>query len=90
MVSGTVMLAVEMQVVLDRASGIFGLFVLARRDRGGYGPEDHEDRDGGEDRQENCSIHPPADLASEVSWNEDKERDEEDVGETVASGGVSR
>lgn len=32
MISGAIMLVVEVQVVLDRAAGVFGLLVLARRD----------------------------------------------------------
>lgn len=45
----TIMLTVEIEVVLNRASGIFRLFIFARRCRRGNGPEDYQDGDCGED-----------------------------------------
>lgn len=52
MVLGTIMLAQEVQVVLDRTAGILGLFILSRRDGRRNGPVGHQDRDGGENGEE--------------------------------------
>lgn len=85
-----VMLAVEVQVVLDRASGVLDLLVLAGGDGRGHSPEDHEDGDGGEDGEEDGGVETTADLAGEVPRDHDQQGDEEDIGEAVTPGGVGR
>lgn len=67
-----VMLAVEIQIVLDGATGILGLLVLAGRDGGSHRPKHHEDGDGGEDGKEDGGIESPTHLASRVPRDEEK------------------
>lgn len=84
-VGSTIMLAVEVQVVLDGATSILGLFVLAGRNGRGDGPEAHQNGDGGEDGEEDGGVETTTDLAGEVPWDKDEESEEEGVGEAIAT-----
>lgn len=84
-VGGTVMLVVEMKVVLDGATSILGLLVLARRNGRSHGPEGHQDGDGREDSKEDSGVETTTDLASQVPRNKQQQRVKQDVRETIAA-----
>lgn len=84
-VSGTVMLAVEVKVVLDGATSILGLLILAGRNGRSDGPEGHQDGDGGKDRKEDSGVETTTDLAGQVPRNKQQQREKQDVGETIAA-----
>lgn len=88
MVFNAIMLAVEFQVVLDGATGVFSLFILAGRSCGCNSPEDHQNRDCGEDGEENGGVQATAELASNVERDTDQKDDQEDIGEAVTAGRV--
>ena len=88
MVFDAVMLAVEFQVVLDRTTGVFSLFILARRSSRCNGPEDHQDRDCGEDGEEDGGVEATAELASNVERDTDQQDDQEDIGEAITASRV--
>jgi hypothetical protein len=69
MIFDTVMFAVELQVVLNRAARILGFLVLARRHGRGHGPEEHQDRNGSEDGEEDGGVETSSDLAGKVPRN---------------------
>lgn len=65
-ISRTVMITVELEVMFHRAASILGFFGLAGRNRGSHGPENHQNRNCGEDGEENGSVEPPTHLAGKV------------------------
>lgn len=65
-VSGAILLAVEVEVVLYRSPGIFGLLILTRRNGRRHRPVDHENWDSREDRKEDRRVEATASLASNV------------------------
>jgi hypothetical protein len=87
-VGSTVMFAVEVQIMLDGATSVFGLLVLAGRDGGSHGPEGHQNRNGSEDREENSCIETTTDLASKIPWDQEQQREEQSVGEAVAASSI--
>lgn len=89
-VGGTVMLAVEVQVVLDGKATVLGLLGLAGRDGRGNSPEGHEDGDGSEDGKENGGVEPSTDLAGQVPGHHDEQEDHQAIGEAVAARRVRR
>lgn len=89
-IGSAIMLAVEAEVVLDGATGILGLFVLAGRDGRSYRPKGHENGDSGEDSKEDGGVETTANLASEVPWDQQQEGEQQSVGEAIAAGGIGR
>lgn len=89
-VGGTVMLAVEVQVVLDGQATVLSLLGLAGRDGRGNSPESHENGDGSENGKENGGVEPSADLAGQVPGHHDDQEDHQAIGEAVATRRVSR
>lgn len=89
-VGGTVMLAVEVQVVLDGAAAVLGLLGLAGGDRGRDGPEGHQDGDSGEDSEEDGGVEATTNLAGQVPRHHDHQEDHQAIGEAVATGRVGR
>lgn len=87
-VSGAVMLAVEVQVVLDGAATVLGLLSLARRNGGRDGPEGHQDGDGGEDSEEDGGVETSTNLAGQPPGHHDDQEDHQAIGEAVAAGRV--
>lgn len=87
-VGGTVMLAVEVQVVFDGAAAVLGLLGLAGGDRGRDGPEGHENGESGEDSKEDGGVEATANLAGEVPRHHDDQEDHQAIGEAVATGRV--
>lgn len=90
MVFDPVMLAVELQVVLDRTTGVFSLFVLARRRSRSNGPEDYQDRDCREDGEEKGGVETTTELTSNVEGDTDQKNEQEHIGEAVTSSGIGR
>lgn len=84
-VGSTVMLAVEVQVVLDGEASVLGLLSLARRDCRGNRPKSHKNGNGGEDGKENGSVEPAANLAGKVPGHHDDEEDHQAIGEAIAA-----
>ena len=85
-VGGTVVLAVELQVVLDRAAAVLGLLGLARRNGGRDSPECHQNGNGGEESKEDGGIETSTNLASEPPRHDDFQSDHQAIGEAVAAG----
>lgn len=54
------------QIVFDRSSGKFGLFVLSWGQRGHERPEGKEDGNRGENGKEDCSLESTAKLPGKV------------------------
>lgn len=90
MIFGTVMFAVELQVVLNRAARVLGFLVLARRHGGGHAPEGYQDWNGREEGKEDGGIKPRSHLASKVPRNKHQQSDQQGSGEAVTAGGVCR
>lgn len=90
MVGGTVMLAVEVQIVLDGTATVLGLLSLAGRDRRSHGPEGHENGDGCEESEENGGVETASDLTSQVPGDHDHQEDHQSIGEAVTTRGVRR
>lgn len=84
-VGSTVMLAVEVQVVLDGEASILGLLSLAGRDGRGNSPESHKDGNRGENGKENGGVEPAANLAGKVPGHHDEEEDQQAIGEAIAA-----
>ena len=84
----TIGFVLEVEIVLDALSGILRLLVLARRETRGDGPEGHEDGEEGEDGEEDPCLPTTTDSAREVEGYQGAEREEKDVGEGLAAGGV--
>lgn len=63
MILGTIMLVVEMQVVLNRTAGEFGLLISAGTNAGSNSPEDHQDWNGREQGEEQRRLEASANLA---------------------------
>lgn len=87
-VGGTVMLAVEVQVVLDGAATVLGLLGLAGGDARGDSPEGHQNGDGSEDSEEDGGVEATADLASQVPGHDGQQEEHQAIGEAVATRGV--
>ena len=87
-VSGTVVLTVELQVVLDGEATVLGLLSLAGGDGRGNGPESHENGNRGEDGKEDGGVEASTDLAGQVPGHHDQEEDHQAIGEAVAARGV--
>lgn len=87
-VGGTVMLAVEVQVVLDGTTTVLGLFSLAGRDGRGDTPESHEDGNSGEDRKEDGGVKASTNLTSQPPGHDQNEGDHQAIGEAVTARGV--
>jgi hypothetical protein len=66
MVFRPVMLAVEMEVMFDRAARILDLLVLAGRDRRSDRPIKHQDGDRGKESKEDCSVLSPTYLTGKI------------------------
>lgn len=88
-VGGTVMLAVEVQVVLDWKATVLGLLGLAGRNGRGNSPESHENGNGGENGKEDGGVEPAADLAGQVPRHHDDQENHQAIGEAVAARRVS-
>lgn len=84
-VGGTVMLAVEVQVVLNGAAAVLGLFGLSGGDRGRDGPEGHQNGDSGEDSEEDSGVEATANLAGQVPRHHDDQEDHQAIGKAVAT-----
>lgn len=84
----TVMLAVELQVVLDGTTRVFSFFILAGGSSRCNGPEGHQDWDCSEDGEEDGGVEATAELASNVERHADQKDDQEDIGEAVTAGRV--
>lgn len=84
----TVMLAVELQVVLDGTTRVFSFFILAGGGSRCNGPEGHQNRDCSEDGEEDGGVEATAELASNVERHADQKDDQEDIGEAVTAGRV--
>jgi len=74
-VSGTVVLTVEVQVVLNGAAAILGLLSLAGGDGRGDGPESHKNGDCSEDGKEDGGVEASTDLAGQVPGHHDQEEE---------------
>ena len=88
MVFRPITFSVEGEVVLNWTTRKFCFFRLARRDSRGDTPEDHENRDGCEEREEQGSPKPSTDLTCGVPRCNDEETNEEIVVECLATRGV--
>lgn len=89
-VGSTVMLAVELEVVLHRTTGVPGLFILAGGDGRSHGPEGHQNGDSGKDGEEDGGVETPAHLAGSIPRDQHEQGKEQNVGEAIAAGGVCR
>lgn len=87
-VGSTVLLTVELKVVLDGTTSVLGLLSLAGGDGRSDSPESHQNGNGGEDAEENAGVETSANLAGKIPRNEYEQREEQDVGEAIATGGV--
>lgn len=74
--------------MLNRTTGVFSLFILARRSSRCNSPEDHQDRDCGEDGEEDGGVEATAELASNVERDTDQQDDQEDIGEAITASRV--
>lgn len=88
MVLTSMLLAVELQVVLHRAAGIFRLLILAWGDARGNVPESHQNWDRGEEAKEEGRPESAADLAGGVPGDDEDECEHDDIVEGVAACGV--
>ena len=88
LVGGTVMLTVEVKVVLHGTTGVLGLFILTGGDGRSNGPEGHQDRNGCKDGEEDGGVEASIHLAGQVPRDQDKQGEEQDVGEAITAGGV--
>lgn len=89
-VGNTVMFTVEIQVVFDGTASVLGLFGFARGDGRRNSPESHQNRDSSEDAEENAGVETSTKLTGQVPRNENDQREEQDIGEAIAAGGVCR
>jgi len=87
-VGGAVMLAVELQVVLDREATVLGLLSLARRNGGRDSPEGNQNGDAGEDSKEDGGVETSADLACQPPGDQDEQSNQQAIGEAVTTGRV--
>lgn len=78
-VRGTVMVTVEVKVVFHGSTSIPGLLGLAGRDRRCDGPENHQNRDCGEDGKENGGVEASTDLTSQVPGDQGQEGEKKDI-----------
>lgn len=89
-VSSAVMLAVELQVVLDGKTTVLGLLSLARRDRRSDSPESDQDRNTSEEGEEDSGVETSTNLACQPPGDNHKQSDQQDIGEAVTAGRVGR
>lgn len=89
-IRGAVMVAVEVQVVLDGTAGVLGLLGLAGGDGRCHGPEHHQNRDRREDGEEDGGVEPSADLAGQVPGDQQEQGEKQRIGEAVAASGIGR
>lgn len=85
-VGSTIVLAVELQVVLDGTATVLGLLGLAGRNRGRDSPEGHQDGNGGEESKEDGGVETSTNLASQPPGHNDLQSDHQAIGEAVAAG----
>lgn len=78
-------LVFESEVMLDWASWKSDLLVLARAHARHDVPEDDEDREGSEDSEEDGGLQASTDLPCRVTWDEEENGAENDIGERVAA-----
>lgn len=71
----------EGKVMLDGASGVSGLFVLARAERRMEGPECHEDWNCCKETKEDGSLQSTADFPGHVEGDETEKGEQEKVRE---------
>jgi hypothetical protein len=72
MVLVAVTLAVEVEVVFNRAARVLSLLVLSRRDRRSGSPEDHQDGKSGKHSKEDRSVEATSHLSSAVPRDNNK------------------
>lgn len=89
-VSSAVVLAVEVQVVLDGKTTVLGLLGLARRNGGSDSPESDQHRNASEESEEDGGVETSTDLASQPPGNNHEQSDQQAIGEAVTAGGVGR
>ena len=66
MVSVAVDLAVEVEVIFNRATGVLRLLILSWRDGRSDSPEGHQNRNSGKQSKENCSVEATTHLSSAI------------------------
>ena len=69
----TIGILVEGKVVLNRATWVTGLLILARSEGRSDTPEGHKDWDGGENGKKDSSLPAATDLPGEVCRNQAKQ-----------------
>lgn len=87
-VLGAVGLLVELEVVLNRGTGVASLLVLAGSVAGGNGPESHQDGDSSQDTKEDPGLETTADLVGHVAGDTAEESEQDIVVERLATSGV--
>lgn len=84
-VSGAIMLAVEVQIMLNRKATVLGLLGLARRDGGSDSPKGNEDGNASEESKEDGGIETPTDLACQPPGDQHEHSDQQAIGEAVTA-----
>lgn len=90
MVLGLVGRVLEGKVVLDWATWVPGLLILARAEGRCHIPEADQDRDSGEDTEKDGGLHSTTNLPGHVCWDTSDESEEEEVGEAGVASGICR
>lgn len=83
-------LVLEGKVMFDGAAWNGGLFILAGTEGRGEVPETDQNRDCREETEEDAGLQSAADFPGQIPWDECNEGDEEDVGEALVAGTISR
>jgi hypothetical protein len=83
-------LVLEGKVMFDGAAWNGGLFILAGTEGRGEVPETDQNRHCREETEEDAGLQSAADFPGQIPWDECNEGDEEDVGETLVAGTISR
>lgn len=87
-VSSAVVLAVELQVVLDRKTTVLGLLGLTRRNGRSDSPESHQDRNASEEGEEDSGVETSTNLACQPPRDNHEQSDQQSIGEAVTAGRV--
>ena len=78
-------LLVELEVVLNRGTGVASLLVLARSVAGSNGPEGHQDGDGSQETKEDPGLEATTELIGDVGGDTAEESEQDIVVERLAT-----